>query len=203
MSSISPVQSVDCGLSGLSLIAGYYRIAADPAQLSHQLALTGRMAKAEDLVRAANILQAEVAHRSSGDRQASRRCSLSRPDRPQGRRLRRLGRGRDEGARAPDRSGRPRRAGADDRGDRGSVLRRTHPGHAPARRSGHRSQYVRLPLVPPRRFCATGARSPTCWSHRCSCKFSRLRRRSSSSSSSTRCWFTRACRPWSCSCSAW
>jgi ATP-binding cassette, subfamily B, bacterial HlyB/CyaB len=50
-------QVLDSGLSGLALIAGYYRIAADPAQLIHQLALTGRAAGAEDIVRAANILQ--------------------------------------------------------------------------------------------------------------------------------------------------
>jgi ATP-binding cassette, subfamily B, bacterial HlyB/CyaB len=51
-----PAQSVDCGLAGLALIAGYYRIAADPAQLCHQLALTGRTADAEDLMRGANLL---------------------------------------------------------------------------------------------------------------------------------------------------
>jgi subfamily B ATP-binding cassette protein HlyB/CyaB len=51
-----PAQSVDCGLAGLALIAGYYRIAADPAQLRHQLALTGRTADAEDLMRGANLL---------------------------------------------------------------------------------------------------------------------------------------------------
>ncbi len=50
-------QALDPGLAGLALIANYYRIAADPAQLRHQLALTGRMAQAEDLVRAANLLQ--------------------------------------------------------------------------------------------------------------------------------------------------
>ncbi|RBP00181.1 subfamily B ATP-binding cassette protein HlyB/CyaB, partial [Roseiarcus fermentans] len=33
-----------------------YRIAADPSQLRHQLALTGRQAGSEDLVRAANVL---------------------------------------------------------------------------------------------------------------------------------------------------
>lgn len=49
-------QRLNAGLAALSLIAGYYRIAADPAQLRHQLALTGRMAGAEDLVRAANLL---------------------------------------------------------------------------------------------------------------------------------------------------
>ena len=49
--------SLDGGLAGLALVAGYYRIAADPAQLRHQLALTGRLADAEDLVRGANLLQ--------------------------------------------------------------------------------------------------------------------------------------------------
>jgi subfamily B ATP-binding cassette protein HlyB/CyaB len=53
----APPQSLDSGLAGLSLIAGYYRIAADSAQLSHQLALTGRKAGAEDIVRGSNILQ--------------------------------------------------------------------------------------------------------------------------------------------------
>jgi ATP-binding cassette, subfamily B, bacterial HlyB/CyaB len=50
-------QAVDGGLSALSLIGAYYHIAAEPAQLRHQLALTGRLAAAEDLVRAANLLQ--------------------------------------------------------------------------------------------------------------------------------------------------
>jgi subfamily B ATP-binding cassette protein HlyB/CyaB len=50
-------QPVDAGLQALSLIAGYYCIAADPAQLSHQLALTGRGSEVEDIVRAANLLQ--------------------------------------------------------------------------------------------------------------------------------------------------
>src|SRR6516165_9579998 len=52
----APPRPVDGGLAALSLIAGYYRIAADPAQLKHQLALTGRLAGAQDLVRAANLL---------------------------------------------------------------------------------------------------------------------------------------------------
>ena len=51
-----PAPAVDSGLMGLCLIAGYYRIAADPAQLKHQLALIGRFANSEDLVRGANIL---------------------------------------------------------------------------------------------------------------------------------------------------
>ncbi len=50
-------QPLDGGLAALSLVAGYYRIAADPAQLRHQLALTGRLAEAEDLIRAANLLE--------------------------------------------------------------------------------------------------------------------------------------------------
>ncbi len=52
-----PAQLMDSGLCGLSLVAGYYRIAGDPAQLRHQLALTGRSARAEDIVRGANVLQ--------------------------------------------------------------------------------------------------------------------------------------------------
>jgi subfamily B ATP-binding cassette protein HlyB/CyaB len=51
-----PAQALDAGLCGLALVAGYYRIAADPMQLRHQLALTGPSANAEDLVRGANIL---------------------------------------------------------------------------------------------------------------------------------------------------
>ena len=50
-------QDPDSGLAGLSLIAGYYHIAADPAQLSHQLALARRTADSEDLIRAANLLR--------------------------------------------------------------------------------------------------------------------------------------------------
>src|SRR6266567_9434473 len=53
----APVTAMDSGLAGLAVIAGYYRIAADPAQLRHQLALTGRFAAAEDIVRGANILE--------------------------------------------------------------------------------------------------------------------------------------------------
>ena len=57
MGSPAPTQLLDSGLCGLSLVAGYYRIAGDTAQLRHQLALTGRNALATDLVRGANILQ--------------------------------------------------------------------------------------------------------------------------------------------------
>ena len=54
--SSSPSLALDAGLAGLSLVAAYYRIAADPLQLRHQLALTGRTAGCEDLVRGANLL---------------------------------------------------------------------------------------------------------------------------------------------------
>ena len=57
MGSPAPAQLLDPGLCGLSLVAGYYRIAGDPSQLRHQLALTGRRAQAEDIVRGANVLQ--------------------------------------------------------------------------------------------------------------------------------------------------
>src|SRR6266446_3972103 len=46
----------DTGLIALVMVAGYYRIAADPAQLHRQLALGQQDAGAEDIVRAANLL---------------------------------------------------------------------------------------------------------------------------------------------------
>jgi ATP-binding cassette, subfamily B, bacterial HlyB/CyaB len=55
--SLKAAERLDPGLAALSLIAGYYRIAADAAQLRHQLALMGRFAAAEDLLVAANLLQ--------------------------------------------------------------------------------------------------------------------------------------------------
>ena len=57
MGSPAPAQLLDSGLCGLSLVAGYYRIAGDPMQLRHQLALTGRRAQVEDIVRGANVLR--------------------------------------------------------------------------------------------------------------------------------------------------
>jgi subfamily B ATP-binding cassette protein HlyB/CyaB len=47
---------LDSGLRALSGIAGYYRIAIDPAQLERELALTQRAAEAEDIVRAATMI---------------------------------------------------------------------------------------------------------------------------------------------------
>ncbi len=52
----APPPAQDSGLNALALISGYYRLAAEPAQLRHQLALTGRGAVAEDLVRASHML---------------------------------------------------------------------------------------------------------------------------------------------------
>ena len=51
-----PAPAIDSGLLGLALIAGYYRIAADPAQLKHQLAIIGRFAVSDDIVRGSNLL---------------------------------------------------------------------------------------------------------------------------------------------------
>ena len=49
-------QSLDRGLCSLALLAGYFRVAADPLHLQHELALSGRAAAAEDIVRGANHL---------------------------------------------------------------------------------------------------------------------------------------------------
>ena len=145
----APPQSLDSGLAGLSLIAGYYRIAADSAQLSHQLALTGRMAGAEDIVRGANILQ--LKSRILRGVTAKRLGAVPYPAliglKDGGFGV--LGVGSTKGrARLIDPIGRAC-AGADDRGNRGSVLGRARPHHAPARRGRRRSQHVRLPLVFP------------------------------------------------------
>jgi len=66
-------EKLDSGLSALALIAGYYRVAADPMQLRHQLALTGRPASAEDLVRGANLLElrSRIVRRAVGARLGS------------------------------------------------------------------------------------------------------------------------------------
>jgi subfamily B ATP-binding cassette protein HlyB/CyaB len=47
---------LDTGLVALVMVAGYYRIAANPAQLRRQLALGQQNAGAEDIVRAARLL---------------------------------------------------------------------------------------------------------------------------------------------------
>jgi len=46
----------DSGLMAIAAIASHYRVAADPAQMGHDLGLGDRVASGEDLVRAANRL---------------------------------------------------------------------------------------------------------------------------------------------------
>jgi ATP-binding cassette, subfamily B, bacterial HlyB/CyaB len=67
------IRPLDSGLTGLALIAGFYRIPADPQQLSHQLSLSGRPANPEDLVRGANILQlkSRIVRKATAKRLAS------------------------------------------------------------------------------------------------------------------------------------
>src|SRR5208337_859467 len=50
------ISAIDGGLLSLAMIAGYYRIACDPAQMAHDLGLGHRAANAEDIVRAARRL---------------------------------------------------------------------------------------------------------------------------------------------------
>jgi subfamily B ATP-binding cassette protein HlyB/CyaB len=70
LQTVSPGQAVDEGLFALCQIAGYYRIGADPSQLAHKLALHGRTAQSEDLVRAAKLLhlKARILHAASEQR---------------------------------------------------------------------------------------------------------------------------------------
>ena len=50
------MSAIDGGLLSLAMIAGYYRIACEPAQMAHDLGLGHRAANAEDIVRAARRL---------------------------------------------------------------------------------------------------------------------------------------------------
>jgi subfamily B ATP-binding cassette protein HlyB/CyaB len=52
-----PTANIDRGLLSLCQIAAFYRIPSDPLHLQHQLALKGRTADAEDVLRAAKILR--------------------------------------------------------------------------------------------------------------------------------------------------
>ena len=58
---------VDSGLSALAAVAGYYRIAAHPAQIAHDLGLQARLSNCEDIVRAARRvgLKAKLLRRQS------------------------------------------------------------------------------------------------------------------------------------------
>jgi hypothetical protein len=62
----APPERLESGLAAIALIANYYRIAADPALLRHQLALAARLAGAEDLVRAANLPRLQCWHAGEG-----------------------------------------------------------------------------------------------------------------------------------------
>ncbi|MBV9112998.1 MAG: type I secretion system permease/ATPase, partial [Hyphomicrobiales bacterium] len=61
MSELKPEESfaspLDRGLLALCQIAAYYRVAADPAQLQHQLGVLGRAAQSDDIARGAKLLQ--------------------------------------------------------------------------------------------------------------------------------------------------
>ncbi|TBB69477.1 type I secretion system permease/ATPase [Rhizobium ruizarguesonis] len=63
-------QHLDSGLRALCGIAAFYRIAADPAQLQHDLALKGRTSQAIDIQRAAKIigLKARVVEKVTEER---------------------------------------------------------------------------------------------------------------------------------------
>jgi subfamily B ATP-binding cassette protein HlyB/CyaB len=97
MGSPEPAQLLDSGLCGLSLVAGYYRIAGDPAQLMHQLALTGRNSQVEDIVRGANVLQLKSRILRGVTAKRLGANSLSGDPELKGRRFRRPGCGFDQG----------------------------------------------------------------------------------------------------------
>ncbi len=51
-----PTKTIDTGLAALAMIASYYRIAVDAKHLAHELAVSGRPAEPEDIIRAARML---------------------------------------------------------------------------------------------------------------------------------------------------
>jgi ATP-binding cassette, subfamily B, bacterial HlyB/CyaB len=55
-SDASGLAELDPGLTALAVIAGHYRISANPSQLAHELGLGGRRADGNDLVRAARAV---------------------------------------------------------------------------------------------------------------------------------------------------
>ena len=64
------IPASDEGLLSLTLVAGYYRIASDPAQMAHDLGLGQRAANGEDIVRAARRigLKARALHEQTPER---------------------------------------------------------------------------------------------------------------------------------------
>ena len=66
----APVPAIDEGLLSLAMIAAFYRIASDPAQMAHDLSLGHSAARAEDIVRAARRigLKAHALHEQTAKR---------------------------------------------------------------------------------------------------------------------------------------
>jgi ATP-binding cassette, subfamily B, bacterial HlyB/CyaB len=62
--------ATDTGLVCLAMVAAYYRLACDPAQVAHDLGLGGRSANAEDIFRGARRLglKSRVLHGQTGNR---------------------------------------------------------------------------------------------------------------------------------------
>ena len=194
MGSPGPAQLLNSGLCGLSLVAGYYRIAGDPTQLRHQLALTGRRAQAEDVVRGANVLK--LKSRILRGVTAKRLGAIPFPAllslKDGGFAV--LGAGSTKGmARLVDPIARTAQElslediAALSSGELILITRRFGGAGADPTTFGFRWFW-------PSNFYVTGARSPMCSSRRCSCNCSLWRRLSFSSWSSTRCWFTKGSR---------
>ncbi|MCG6206406.1 type I secretion system permease/ATPase [Rhodopseudomonas sp. HC1] len=53
---LPPAERLNSGLIALSIVAGHFRIAVEPAQLSHELGLGQRVAGCDDIIRAAHRL---------------------------------------------------------------------------------------------------------------------------------------------------
>lgn len=70
MSSTEPGSSIpDSGLPALCGIAGYYRIAADPANISRDLAIHDRVSNEQDIIRAARQIGLKARQITVSDQQ--------------------------------------------------------------------------------------------------------------------------------------
>jgi subfamily B ATP-binding cassette protein HlyB/CyaB len=71
-----PKETPDPGLAAIIRIAGYYRIAVDPAELRHRFALHGRLFGGEDIVRAGQSVGLKIRFIPSATQQRIRKVPL-------------------------------------------------------------------------------------------------------------------------------
>ena len=188
---VSPAEAAQrfahSGLAALCEIAAFYRIAADPAYLAKELALQGERgrrpissARRESIGLKARIIENPSAARLAG---APTPAILRRKD---GGYLVLGGETAGGDWRIVDPVN-PHRAAKSRSTNCSRKSGRTDPGRAAIFTARGSIRALSASCGSRLRSGATASRSPTCWSPRSSCRFSRSSRRCSSRSSSTRC----------------